>query len=263
MRSDYLEDDADAAAERLAIECAVPLLSDHDGNEEKELCEEDRAAGDAKCENEDEESTEELTEESVAELRLAKIALVVWTLVSALIMLLISADAFMDDFEDTAVETFDSVMETFEDFGDAFRRDHHNHHLRHQPQGGDEVGVSNLDDVVNLSLHQLTEENWDDFLASKPLAFVNFGASWDPHTQRMAPEFKKLAAAAAVNHLPVAVGQVDCVEQHDLCQQHGIMAYPTNRLYENKKAVAPDYGRERTADAMHGFLRMHTEILYT
>mmetsp|Transcript_23592 Transcript_23592/g.66656 ORF Transcript_23592/g.66656 Transcript_23592/m.66656 type:complete len:262 (-) Transcript_23592:108-893(-) len=260
MRSDYLEDDADAAAERLAIECAVPLLSDHDGNEEKELCEEDRAAGDAKCENEDEESTEELTEESVAELRLAKIALVVWTLVSALIMLLISADAFMDDFEDTAVETFDSVVETFEELGDAFRRDHHNHHLRHQPQGGNEVGVSNYDSAANLSLHQLTEENWDDFLASKPLAFVNFGASWDPHTQRMAPELKKLAVLAS--DLPVAIGQVDCAEQHDLCQQHGIMAYPTTRMHIHGKML-DDYGGERTADAMYyTFMHMYIEILY-
>jgi len=90
--------------------------------------------------------------------------------------------------------------------------------------------------------------------------------------QRLAPTWEKFAAeaggisssggpdddddyASGGERGRLGVGRVDCVEQRRTCADERIMAFPTIRWYEGGKAVVPDYGGDRTVEALMGYAR--------
>lgn len=111
--------------------------------------------------------------------------------------------------------------------------------------------------------------------------FVDFFASWCSHCQALAPTWEVLAeimADAADHHihkgdykdleyesakkvaLPVLIGKVDCVQQHDLCMEHAITGYPTLRLFVNGQPYG-DYWGHRTILGFTQFLAMAEESI--
>jgi len=53
--------------------------------------------------------------------------------------------------------------------------------------------------------------------------------------------------------MPIAVGQVDCVENANLCSTQKIAAFPTIRWFARQEAVLPDYKQDRTVNALNSF----------
>jgi len=103
------------------------------------------------------------------------------------------------------------------------------------------------------------------------LAVVDYYAPWCVWCQRLAPTWEKFAAEAGILSASggpgdddpagggergrLGVGKVDCVEQRHTCADERIMAFPTIRWYEGGKAVVPDYGGDRTVEALMGYAR--------
>eukprot|EP00539_Tryblionella_compressa_P002309 CAMPEP_0178749872 /NCGR_PEP_ID=MMETSP0744-20121128/9641_1 /TAXON_ID=913974 /ORGANISM="Nitzschia punctata, Strain CCMP561" /LENGTH=512 /DNA_ID=CAMNT_0020403313 /DNA_START=43 /DNA_END=1582 /DNA_ORIENTATION=- len=125
---------------------------------------------------------------------------------------------------------------------------------------------ANGEDAVELNMETLQfAKNENDFL------FVDFYASWCSHCRDLAPTWEKLAElmvdageklgkqhpedytdedfeAAEKVELPVMIAKVDCVKNHELCnQQEDIRAYPTLRLFvDGERWSGGDYRGHRT-----------------
>jgi protein disulfide-isomerase-like protein len=106
----------------------------------------------------------------------------------------------------------------------------------------------------------LTKDNFDDFLESNEMAFVDMFAPWCVWCQRLAPTWEKFAQEVAKSKMPIGVASVDCVDQADLCRQQKVMAFPTLRWYHNKQAISPDYKMDRTVQALIGFAKRKLEM---
>ncbi|KAI6241457.1 Protein disulfide-isomerase [Aphelenchoides fujianensis] len=108
------------------------------------------------------------------------------------------------------------------------------------------VGAS---DVVSL-----TESDWDSKIADHDIALVEFFAPWCGHCKRLAPEYEKAATKLKSNDPPIALINVDCDAEKDLCQKHGVGGYPTLKIFR-KGEFSADYDGPREADGIVKFMR--------
>ena len=99
----------------------------------------------------------------------------------------------------------------------------------------------------------LNGDTFPAFLAENELAFVNFYAPWCIWCQRLHPTWERFAEKVAEEEMPVAVGQVDCVESAGLCSAQKIAAFPSLRWFARQEAVLPDYKQDRTVNALNSF----------
>lgn len=74
-------------------------------------------------------------------------------------------------------------------------------------------------DVINLSA-----SNFESVVNPEPLILVEFFAPWCGHCKALAPHYEEAATSLKEKNIPIA--KVDCVDQADLCQSHGIQGYP-------------------------------------
>ena len=107
------------------------------------------------------------------------------------------------------------------------------------------------EDGVHATVVDLT--TFDDFVKTKDLAFLNFYAPWCVWCQRLHPTWESFAEDVETKKMPIAVGQVDCVANANLCQTQKIQAFPTLRWFSKGEAVLPDYKGDRTVAALTQF----------
>eukprot|EP00978_Attheya_sp_CCMP212_P002671 scaffold5469_cov54-Attheya_sp.AAC.3 len=155
-----------------------------------------------------------------------------------------------------------------------------------------QVDIEMKDEAVSETLEELHKDGEDAInLDTETLQyardeneylFVDFFASWCSHCIALAPTWETLAevmsaAAEAKVHaaneerehkytdeeyeeameveLPVMIAKVDCVTNHNLCNSHHILAYPTLRLFvDGEPYVKGDYRGHRTVLEMAKFL---------
>ena len=81
-------------------------------------------------------------------------------------------------------------------------------------------------DVVSL-----TTSAFDKWVASEPLALVEFFAPWCGHCQALAPHYE----SAATELLPqnVKLAKVDCTQEEALCTDQGVSGFPTLKVFRN------------------------------
>ena len=79
--------------------------------------------------------------------------------------------------------------------------------------------ASDDSDVLNL-----VASNFDSVVNDEPLILVEFFAPWCGHCKALAPHYEEAATALKDKNIPIA--KVDCVDQADLCQSHGVQGYP-------------------------------------
>ena len=128
--------------------------------------------------------------------------------------------------------------------------------LEHEKHDGKTAlrDISDSNGGGELHATDLTVDNLEEFYDNHPFAMVDYYAPWCVWCQRLAPTWEKFAANVARrqndNIVNLGVGKVDCVEHPQICKDERVMAFPTLRWHEGGKAVMPDYGGDRTAEAL-------------
>lgn len=70
-------------------------------------------------------------------------------------------------------------------------------------------------------------------------------APWCGHCKALAPEYEE--AATSLKEKDIKVVKVDCTEEADLCQQHGVEGYPTLKVFRGLDNVSPYKGQRKAA----------------
>merc|ERR1712178_241089 len=83
-----------------------------------------------------------------------------------------------------------------------------------------------------------------------------FLAPWGGHCKSMKPAYDKLAAEFESSS-SVAIVDVDCTKEQDLCSKNGVKGYPTIKYYLDGEAK--DYQSGRTYDDMKKFVEENLE----
>ncbi|KAF8529165.1 protein disulfide isomerase [Hysterangium stoloniferum] len=96
----------------------------------------------------------------------------------------------------------------------------------------------------------LDAANFDTTVNPEALILVEFFAPWCGHCKALAPEYEQAATALKGKSIPIA--KVDCVEQADLCQKHGVQGYPTIKVFRN--GTPTDYNGPRKADGIVSYM---------
>ena len=72
-------------------------------------------------------------------------------------------------------------------------------------------------------------EDWQEFLKSSPVAFVDFFATWCPPCKRAAPVIGQLS----LKYPGCAFAKVDVDKVRAVAQQQGISSMPTFKMFKN------------------------------
>jgi protein disulfide-isomerase A1 len=102
------------------------------------------------------------------------------------------------------------------------------------------AAVATASDVV-----QLKKDTFDDFVKTNDLVLAEFFAPWCGHCKALAPEYEE--AATSLKEKNIKVAKVDCTEEADLCQQHGVEGYPTLKVFRGLENVSPYKGQRKAA----------------
>lgn len=100
-------------------------------------------------------------------------------------------------------------------------------------------------DVLNL-----TKDNFSSIVNPEPLVLVEFFAPWCGHCKALAPHYEE--AATTLKDKDIKLAKVDCVDQADLCQTHGVQGYPTLKVFRGGEST--DYSGPRKADGIISYM---------
>ena len=79
-------------------------------------------------------------------------------------------------------------------------------------------------EAAGADVHELNSETFDAFVGDSGLKLVKFYAPWCGHCKALAPHFEE--ASTALKEKDILLGRVNCDENSELCQAHGVTAYP-------------------------------------
>ncbi|KJZ76566.1 Protein disulfide-isomerase [Hirsutella minnesotensis 3608] len=107
--------------------------------------------------------------------------------------------------------------------------------------------------TAESDVHQLTGKTFDEFITTHKdqLVLAEFYAPWCGHCKALAPEYEE--AATSLKPKNIKLVKVDCTEEADLCQKHGVEGYPTLKVFHSLNNVKP-YNGQRKADAIHSYM---------
>ncbi|OBA22415.1 disulfide isomerase [Metschnikowia bicuspidata var. bicuspidata NRRL YB-4993] len=103
--------------------------------------------------------------------------------------------------------------------------------------GLDEAAIASPDSAVL----KLTAQNFKQTLEENPMVLMEFFAPWCGHCKTLGPQFAKAADELSESLPKVKLGQVNCVEEEELCRQHEIKGYPTMKLARGPYQQPDDY----------------------
>jgi len=96
----------------------------------------------------------------------------------------------------------------------------------------------------------LTSATFASSVNPEPLLLVEFFAPWCGHCKALAPHYEE--AATALKEKSIKLAKVDCVEEADLCQSHGVQGYPTLKVF--RTGTPSDYTGPRKADGIISYM---------
>ncbi|TFK55920.1 protein disulfide isomerase [Heliocybe sulcata] len=100
-------------------------------------------------------------------------------------------------------------------------------------------------DVIDLN-----PSNFETLVNPEGLMLVEFFAPWCGHCKALAPEYE--VAATALKEKDIKIAKVNCVDEADLCQAHGVQGYPTLKVFRNGEPS--DYTGPRKADGIISYM---------
>ncbi|CEP64290.1 protein disulfide isomerase PDI1 LALA0_S11e00782g [Lachancea lanzarotensis] len=100
---------------------------------------------------------------------------------------------------------------------------------------------------------KLTSDTFNEFVKEHPLVLAEFYAPWCGHCKTLAPHY--VEAAAVLESKGIALAQVDCTEETELCMEQGIKGYPTLKVFKNHQIESPsEYQGGRTAQSIISYM---------
>lgn len=72
---------------------------------------------------------------------------------------------------------------------------------------------------------------------------------WCGHCIKFAPKYEAAAKQLKEMQVDVKLAKIDCTKQARLCQDHGIRAYPTMKIFKNSRELYHDYEGPRRVTA--------------
>ncbi|KAI9467005.1 protein disulfide isomerase [Lactarius psammicola] len=100
-------------------------------------------------------------------------------------------------------------------------------------------------DVVDL-----TPANFKSVVSPEKLILVEFFAPWCGHCKALAPHYEE--AATALKEKGIKLAKVNCVDEPDLCQSHGVQGYPTLKVFRDGEPT--DYTGPRKTDGIISYM---------
>jgi len=100
-------------------------------------------------------------------------------------------------------------------------------------------------DVIDL-----TPANFKSVVSPEKLILVEFFAPWCGHCKALAPQYED--AATALKDKGIKLAKVNCVDEPDLCQSHGVQGYPTLKIFHDGEPT--DYTGPRKTDGIIGYM---------
>lgn len=100
-------------------------------------------------------------------------------------------------------------------------------------------------DAEITDVHQLQKDTFDKFMEEHDLVLAEFYAPWCGHCKALKPEYE--SAATQLKDKDIALIKVDCTEETELCQTHGVEGYPTLKVFRGSDNKP--YTGQRKADA--------------
>lgn len=108
------------------------------------------------------------------------------------------------------------------------------------------------DSKTNNAVH-LNLENFDSEVANSH-HFVMFYAPWCGHCQRLKPTWEVLATQLAADGNKIAIAQVDCTTDAELCSQHDVTGYPTLKFFVKGTTEPIRYRGQRDLVSLTNFV---------
>lgn len=106
----------------------------------------------------------------------------------------------------------------------------------------------------NSAVVKLTTKEFKSFLDENPLVLTEFFAPWCGYCKQIAPEFTAAADSLNQTHPKIKLAQVDCTEEEELCQQHGIKGYPTLKVMRGPFVQPEDYDGPRDSEGIVSYM---------
>ncbi|KAI9508935.1 thioredoxin-like protein [Russula earlei] len=100
-------------------------------------------------------------------------------------------------------------------------------------------------DVIDLST-----ANFQSVVDPEKLILVEFFAPWCGHCKALAPHYEE--AATSLKEKGIKLAKVNCVDEPDLCQSHGVQGYPTLKVFRNGEPT--EYTGPRKADGIVSYM---------
>jgi thiol-disulfide isomerase/thioredoxin len=116
------------------------------------------------------------------------------------------------------------------------------------------IGGAILIFIWARSAKGLSMEGFSSAAGNEPdYHFFMYYADWCPHCVSAKPEFKKLKDTQVINGKTIKMHMINSETQADQVLEK-VTGYPTIRLYDAKKALIDEYGKDRTYDGFMGYL---------
>ena len=91
----------------------------------------------------------------------------------------------------------------------------------------------------------LTDQNFDDFVASQEWVFVKFYAPWCGHCKTMAPMYSELALEMKFKDNGIAIAKLEATEQKKVAEKFKLAGFPTLMLFNRGFPIDYKGGREK------------------
>lgn len=102
----------------------------------------------------------------------------------------------------------------------------------------------------------LTEENFDEAVASNDYILVEFYAPWCGHCKKLAPEYARAAQALARESPPLHLAKIDTTVHKNVGTRFNIEGFPTLKLFS--KGTPMDYNGGRTEAEIVAWMKKKT-----